>query len=312
MIRIIPGYFIFLSWLMLGPSRPALITLSLIGGSITIAFFLRRSFRRKTVALLGIFGLMFLESMFLVGVTVYFMIHGDPHHLDVNFIQFGYLFRNVSLGINLLGAFAAACAAIFIEFGKSRISLSKAFPQVRFLEAPLHVTEMVRQLATSAGITVPDVCLIDSGAPSAFTVRANRKYSITLSVGLLESLENCEVEACLAHEIAHIKNHDFKVRLLATVAKVAFFAKPLSYLLEPAVYRTREYLADSTAANLIGGPDVLISALSKLEESSNYESALPSSLCVCGLSAKRRLHGIFAKHPDMKDRLKMLKELERE
>lgn len=309
MIRLLPHYFIFLSWLVLGPSRPALMTLSLIGASIAIAFFLRRSFREKTVAFLGILGLMLIESVVLVGVTVHFMLRGEATPIVASSRQFVDLFHNVNFGIDLLGALAAGCAAIFIEFGKSRISLAKAFPQVRFLEAPLEVKEMITRLAAAADIAAPDVCLVDSGVPSASTVRANRRYSVTVSVGLLESLESREVEACLAHEIAHLKNNDFTVRFLATLAKVALFARPLSYLLEPAVYRAREFLADSTAAALVGGPGLLISAFSKLMESSNYDSALPSSTCVCGLSARRGLHRIFAKHPDMKDRLKMLREM---
>jgi len=132
---------------------------------------------------------------------------------------------------------------------------------------------------------------------------------VTVSVGLLESLEKSEVEACLAHEIAHLKNNDFAVRFLATLAKVALFARPLSYFLEPAVYRAREFLADSTAAELVGGPDALISAFSKLNDSSNLESDLPSSACVCGLKGRRRLFGIFDKHPTLEDRLRILREM---
>jgi heat shock protein HtpX len=208
-----------------------------------------------------------------------------------------------------LGVVAAGCVAIFIVFGKSRVSFSKAFPQTRFLEATTEVKEMIARLASAAGIAAPDVCLIDSGVPSAFTVRANRRYLVTVSVGLLESLEESEVEACLAHEIAHLKNNDFAVRFLATLAKVALFARPLSYILEPAVYRAREFLADSTAARLVGGPDALISAFSKLRESSNLESALPNSACVCGLNGRRRLFGIFDKHPALEDRLRILREM---
>jgi heat shock protein HtpX len=219
------------------------------------------------------------------------------------------LFHHVNFWVNILGVVAAGCVAIFIVFGKSRVSFSKAFPQTRFLEATTEVKEMIARLASAAGIAAPDVCLIDSGVPSAFTVRANRRYLVTVSVGLLESLEESEVEACLAHEIAHLKNNDFAVRFLATLAKVALFARPLSYILEPAVYRAREFLADSTAARLVGGPDALISAFSKLRESSNLESALPNSACVCGLNGRRRLFGIFDKHPALEDRLRILREM---
>lgn len=72
-----------------------------------------------------------------------------------------------------------------------------------------------------------------------FTVRANRRYTIAASIGLLESLSEKEVEACLAHEVAHLKNRDFIVRAIATVSKLAVFARPVGYFVEPAVYRAR-------------------------------------------------------------------------
>jgi heat shock protein HtpX len=209
----------------------------------------------------------------------------------------------------LLGAVSAVGAAVFIEFGKSRMSLSKAFPQLTFLEPPTRLKEMVQRLSTEAHISAPDVRLIDSGEPSAFTVRANRKYTVTVSVGLLESLEDCEVEACLAHEIAHLKNHDFTVRFAATLAKVALFAKPLSYVLEPAVYRAREFLADITAVKLVGEPDALISALAKLKESSDFEFAVPGSSCVCNLTGRTGVIRIFDKHPALEARITALWEM---
>lgn len=312
MISLIPRYFVFLSWLMVGPSPAALIVMSLIGSGIVLVLMLRRSFHKQTIALLGIFGLMIADSALLVAATIHFMLNGEPRHLIESSQRFLFdFFHDVNFGVTVLGAFAAGCAAIFIEFGKSRISLSRAFPQIQFLEAPAHLKELVTRLATKAGARVPDVRLIDSGVPTAFTVRANRRYSVTVSVGLLESLEDSEVEACLAHEIAHLKNKDFTVRFLATIAKVALFARPLSYLLEPAVYRAREFLADSTAAKMLGGPDALISAFSKLKESTDFESALPSSTCVCNLSGRNGLLRIFDKHPLLEDRLRVLKDLKR-
>lgn len=309
MIPLFPRYFILLSWLIVGPSKLALPTISLIGAGIALALFLRRSYRERTAALLGIFGLMLLESVFLVGASIHFMLRGEPNDLMESSRRIFELLRNVNFGLSVLGVVAAGCAAFFIEFGKSRISLSKAFPQITFLEAPLGVKEMVTRLAAAAGITVPAVCLIDSGVPSAFTVRGNRRYSVTVSVGLLESLEDSEVEACLAHEIAHLKNNDFTVRFLATLAKVALFARPLSYLLEPAVYRSREFLADLTAAKLVGGPDSLISAFSKLKESNDFDSALPASSCVCNLNSRRGVLRMFDKHPALEDRLRILREM---
>jgi len=161
-----------------------------------------------------------------------------------------------------------------------------------------------------AGVPPPEIWLVDSGVPSAFTVWANRKYSIALSVGLLESLDDREVEACIAHEISHLRNRDFTVRLLATLAKIALFAKPLSYLIEPAIYRAREFLADKTAAQLVGGPDALISALAKLKDSGSCARASPPGLaCVCNLNGGKGLLGILDKQPDLAARIEMLRKV---
>ena len=151
------------------------------------------------------------------------MFGGEPGRSVENSRGFFDLFHYLSISEVLLGAVAAGCAGFFIQFGKSRMSLAKAFPQLTFLEPPVEIKDAITQLARAAHIRVPDVCLVDSGVPSAFTVRASRRYTIALSVGLLESLDGKEVEACLAHEIAHLKNNDFTVRFIATLAKVALF-----------------------------------------------------------------------------------------
>ena len=313
MIPFLPRYLFWLSWIIAGPPHLALPTIGLIGAGILLAFVLRRSFHKRTVTLLAIFGLMFLESALLMGLAFDFMFEKEPFHFierSRGFVNssFPFIIHNMTLGLSLVGALAAVCAGVFIEFGKSRVSLSKAFPQFTFLEAPPTLKEMVTRLAKTAGIAAPDVCLIDSGLPSAFTVRANRRYTVTVSVGLLESLEDNEIASCVAHEIAHLKNNDFRVRYLATLARIALFAKPLSYFLEPAVYRAREFLADDTAAKLLGTPSSLISAFTKLSECES-ETSMPRSTCVCNLSNRRGLLRIFDKHPPLEDRIKVLKDM---
>jgi len=312
MIPYFPRYLIFISWLLVGPSRIALPTIGLTALGITLALFLRRSHSKRTLALLGIFGLMLIESAFVVALALNFAFRGEPNHVLESSRRIFDLFFDLGIGEVLLGAMAAGCAAVFIEFGKSRMSLAKAFPQITFLEPPVEIKDSVTRLARAAHIRVPDVCMVDSGVPSAFTVRANRRYTITLSVGLLESLDGKEVEACLAHEVAHLKNNDFTVRFIATLSKVALFARPLSYLLEPAVYRAREFMADITAANLVGGPEALISALSQLKESSNLDTAISGSSCVCNLTAAGGVCRMFDKHPALEDRLKVLREMKEE
>jgi heat shock protein HtpX len=307
-------YLIFLVSVVIGPSQLAKWTLFLTAVGLTAAFVMKRSFHGRTVVLLGMLGMMFGESLLFVAVSSYVdMLGRAPAHVVRASWDYFSILHALNLGIVLIGGFAAACAGLFIGLKKTRIGMSKMFPQLQFLEpAPVRVRETVERLACLAGVAPPNVSLVDSGVPSAFTVWANRKYSLALSVGLLESLDDGEVEACLAHEISHIKNGDFIVRFLATLAKIALFAKPLSYFIEPAVYRVREFLADRTAAQLIGGPDALISALSKLKDSDSPAVTSPQDLmCVCNLCGGKSMLRILDKQPDLKARIETLREMKR-
>jgi heat shock protein HtpX len=308
MIHGIPTYFFILSWLLIGPPVPPPSAIAFIVGVLVLALALRRSFRYHTIALFGILGIMLLDSLQIAFLGLHVELF-EPHLFHEDVWNFSTLFA-LNLGLSILGAVGAVCAAAYIEFGKSRMSVAQIFPELRFLDAPAQVRGIVSRLARSAKIKPPQVCLLDSGTPSAFTIRSKRSYVLAASVGLLESLDEEEVEACLAHEMSHLKNRDFAFRFVATVAKVALFAKPLSYLIEPAVYRAREFLADRTAAMLIGGPGALISALSKLEESQSV-GVLKSlgSVCMCNLSGRSGIFGMLDKHPDIRARIRALQEM---
>ena len=307
-------YLVFLVSVIIGPSQLAKWSLFVTAVGLTATFALKRSFHGRTIVLLGMLGVMLAESLLFIGVSSYIdMLGRAPAHVARTSWDYFSILHAVNLGVVLIGGFAAACAGLFIGLKKTRIGVSKMFPQLQFLEpAPVHVSETVMRLACLAGVASPNVSLVDSGVPSAFTVWANRKYSVALSVGLLESLDDKEVEACLAHEISHIKNGDFTVRFLATLAKIALFAKPLSYFIEPAVYRAREFLADRTAAQLIGGPDALISALSKLKDSDSLAVTSPQDLMsVCNLGGGKGMLRILHKQPDFTARIETLREMKR-
>jgi heat shock protein HtpX len=311
MIHYVPRFFFVLTWVLIGPAMPHPEVIALIAGGFVLAMALRRSFRYRTIAFLGILAIMVFQGLQPVLNLSFEPLTLHLFHDDI-WGFFSTLFI-LDLGFSIVGALGAVCAAVYIGFGKSRMSVARTFPQFKFFTAPKQIGTVVRNLANSAGIPPPDVCLIDSGSPSAFTIRSKSKYIVAVSIGLLESLDAKEVEACLAHEIAHLKNNDFTWRFLATVAKVALFAKPLSYLLEPAVYRAREFLADRTAAILIGGPTALVSALSKLGESQSYGTTEYSDVvCMCQLNASNGFFKILGKHPDIPARIRALQEMHTE
>lgn len=306
--------FVFLTWILIGPPLPLHLALAFVGFGLLAVLLLRRQFQGKTIALLGMLGVMFVQSWLMVFKGLFHVEAARPHpELDMEMVHemwepVSMLFRFDSR-LAQVGILAAVCVALYIEFGRSRLNMAKAFPALQFFDPPVELERCVKKLAGRAGIESPEIRLVDSGAPSAFTVRVSRKYAIAVSVGLLESFDESEVEACIAHEISHLKNSDFTLRSVATLAKVALFARPLSYLIEPAIYRAREFLADKTAAMLVGGPEALISALSKLHESSVASSAAIQPMFSCCLDGGRSFLRILDKHPDLVSRIRVLREM---
>ena len=300
---------VVLSWLLTGSPLPLSVAIEgvLIIGLMSV---LRYRFYDKTVALIGVMGLMLTQCIVIVFI-IHFQVWQPLSHPNSTLpgaSLFQTLFR-LNFPLAELGAAAAICIGVYIEFGRSRLNLSEAFPNVAFYEPNYDLVQTVKKLAKSAKIECPDLSLVDSGAPSAFTVRTRGKYTIAVSIGLLESFESCEVEACIAHEICHIKNRDFALRSIVTIARVALFTRLLSYFVETAFYRTRELLADRTAALLLGAPGPLISALTKLQNADFVEEPLARST-ICSLDGKKSTFELLSKHPNLSTRIRFLRQLE--
>lgn len=317
MVYLNAGFFVILTWFLIGPSMPLLLTVGFIAVSIMLAILFRRSFHRRTIALLTIQAIMFIQSVQLILSRLHVELLKPPPPAESFLLISRSTWDAVStiFSLNLwfaeLGTIAAAFVVVYLHFGKTRLEISQVFPGTRLIEPSLQLRETIADLASRTNIRCPEVCLIDSGTPLAFTTKTKRKYVIAVSVGLLESFDAREIQACVAHEMAHLKNNDFTIRFLATLAKVALFSKPISYLIEPAIYRAREFQADKTAALSIGGPDALISVLTKLRES-NSLSPIPTTLgsvCACFLDGRSGMLHVFDKHPTLDSRIRLLEEL---
>ena len=172
------------------------------------------------------------------------------------------------------------------------------------------VYDMTRRLCQRAGLPMPKLYLIPSPQPNAFaTGPSPAKGIVAFTAGLLQAMDQREVEGVLAHELAHIKNRDMLTMTIAAtlvgaitwivdmlrwsaffgsmrsrdnenssglelviVIIVGIIASIAAVLIQLAISRTREYAADAEAARLAGTPDGLISALQKLEA---YTTAIP-------------------------------------
>jgi heat shock protein HtpX len=311
-----PGVLAFIAWVLVGPLNiyhapwlPTLILSTLSITALSLAFIVRRSYRFQSIAFLAVLGIMFFESLQSIASWLHIeliepsVVEGEEVRHLLSF------FFTLNVGLAAVGTVAAVCVALSLELRKSHLPLARLFPEMEFETAPPEVTRSVEKLSTTMGVVPPKVTMIDSGNPAAFITRSKREYVLAVSVGLLESLSTKELDACLAHELSHMKNNDFSVRSFATAARVALFAHPLSHLIEPAVYRAREFLADRTAADL-AERGALISALSKLRESQNYVATHRSigTACLFGPVGTNPLFSLFAKHPTLEKRIKALQE----
>ncbi|WP_244786317.1 protease HtpX [Cupriavidus pauculus] len=254
-------------------------------------------------------------------------------------------------GLNLgtLLAFAA-----LMGFGGSFISLlmSKTIAKwstgAQVITHPSTSTELwlvqtVQKLATRAGLPMPEVAIYD-GEPNAFATGASKKSSlVAVSTGLLQSMSHDEVEAVLAHEVAHIANGDMvTLTLIQGVVNtfVIFMARVVGYFVDSwlrrndeessgpgigymitvvvceivfgilasiivaAFSRHREYRADAGAAGLMGTPTPMVAALRRL--GGLDADGLPQNMQAMGISGGKSWLALFSSHPPIESRIAAL------
>ena len=313
----LPGAVMFAAFLLIGPfgirhAADSLVLLGFMASALAVALFSNRSFHKQSIALMSVLALLFYESLQSITSWLRAELMEAPILGERETLHAVSLFFTINVGLAVIGAAAAVIVAVSFEVRKTCLPLAGLFPELKFLTAPTELTRSVAEVSSVAGIAPPNVSLIDSGNPAAFITRSRHGFELAVSVGLLESLSQDELQACIAHEISHVKNNDFAVRSFATAARVALFAHPLSHLIEPALYRTREFLADKKAVQVIGGRESLISALTKIRESQDYLPSQPESIataCLFNPASKNRFVRLFHKHPSLDARINALREM---
>jgi heat shock protein HtpX len=204
----------------------------------------------------------------------------------------------------------------------------------------------VRELSSRAGIPAPKLYLIPSEQPNAFATGRNPSRSVVaVTQGLLERMPPAQVRAVLAHELAHIRNRDVLVSsvaamiagaisAIATLLQLSFLfgggddedngplgligalatlvlAPVAALLLQLAVSRQREYLADATAARLLGGGRPLAEALESLERGTQAAPVAVNpafaSLYIANPLPRAGLATLFSTHPPIPERIRRLR-----
>jgi len=239
----------------------------------------------------------------------------NPYHAVCNQISpESVRFICTSLVTLAFASFGSAVSLGMINYylgDKIAIHLFHAKPFSQNEAKELH--ETLNCLSRKAGMKPPKLYLIERSTPIIFAVGKRNAPTIIFSLGLLETLSSKELKASLAHEISHIKNNDGLIRTLASSLKLATPLNLLGYLIAPAIYREREFLADEGSVTLTNEPSALISALIKISEACDVELKGGFSYRLAmGFFLEGPARGrIFSKHPPLEERLNRLVQLEK-
>ncbi|MFW8590614.1 protease HtpX [Glaciecola sp. 2405UD65-10] len=270
--------------------------------------------------------------------------------LSITFSLFGIqglLAENgVDLNLNALMIYSAV-----IGFSGAFISLliskwmAKRSMRVHVIENPENSTETwllntVQRLAQQSKIGMPEVGIFQSHSPNAFATGWNRNNAlVAVSTGLIEAMNKDEVEAVLAHEVAHVANGDMiTMTLLQGVMNtfVVFLSRVIGHTVDRVVFkverghgpafwivsfiaeivlgilamtitmwfsRYREFRADAGAAKLVG-KHKMRSALMRLNAQKGTPD-MPDEMAAFAINAGK-IHKLFASHPPLEDRIKAL------
>jgi heat shock protein HtpX len=278
---------------------------------------------RKTWALMTVF------LMVVVGLGFLFsQVYGDPTIL--------YFFVIFAIAMNITSYWFS---------DKIVVSLAGAKPADP--KKDLELIRIVENLVITAGLPMPKVYIVSDPAPNAFATGRDPKHSVVaVTTGLLEILEKNELEGVIAHELSHIGNRDMLVstvavvlvgfisivsdmflrmgmwgsrrdddnkagNILMIVAIVAAILAPIAgMLLQLAISRKREYLADASGALLTRYPEGLANALRKIGGHSapmRKQSTAIAHLYLADPKGKTsRLARLFMTHPPMESRINAL------
>ncbi len=250
------------------------------------------------------------------------------------------------------GLIIALALSILMNFGSYFFSDKIVLKMYKAREAKISeypkLHQMIEDIARSAEIPKPRVFIIPTENLNAFATGRSEKHAVVACTqGILKVLSEDELRGVVAHELAHIKNKDMLITTIAaTIAGViAFIASMarwgaifggfgrnddgggliellalailtpiIALILQLAISRSREYLADKTGAEFINDPNSLADALLKLESGNKTRplkrgSPTTSSLFIVNPFTKKGLASLFSTHPPLSSRVGRLRKM---
>ena len=253
-----------------------------------------------------------------------------------------YFYGNTSITYWVIGG--AALYAIIQYFAASALAVAMTgAEEIQKSDNP-RLYRVVENLSITLGMQMPKVYIINDSAPNAFATGRDPQHAIVAATtGLLDIMDDRELSAVMAHEMGHVKNYDIRVSMIAfglvsaigilsdVVMRMIFFSdnrnsNPIvlvvgvvvvilapiaAIIVQTAVSRQREYLADASGALTTRDSDGMASALEKLlqygkpmqKQSSSTAQLFISNPLKPGFFAK-----LFSSHPPLEDRIKRLRD----
>ena len=270
--------------------------------------------------------------------------------LTVIFVFIGYSFGGTT---GMLIAFLMAGGMNFYAYYYSDQQVLKHYDATPLEDIRHPVYRITQKLTQKAGLPMPKVYLIPDHTPNAFaTGRAHEHAAVAVTMGLYEMLNEKELEGVIAHELSHIKHYDILIGTIAAVfaGAIAMIANMMQFgamfnnsndkqssnpimmivmaillplaasIIQMAMSRRREFIADEGAARMTGNPAGLQSALVKLEnyarsghEIHNATEQTAHMFIINPFSGLKSSFGsLFRTHPTTQDRISRLEELKKE
>jgi heat shock protein HtpX len=246
-----------------------------------------------------------------------------------------------------IGLGIATCTNAFAYFFSDKIALASSGAKPVTREQLPRLYAVMERLAAKANIPVPKLYVVPDEAPNAFATGRNPRHaSVAVTQGLLELMNDEELEGVIAHELSHVRNYDILISSIAAtlagaitwiahwgpwlgggddeererggviVSLVLMILAPLAaMLLNLALSRQREYAADATGARMVGNQYGLMSALQKL---GTYNQRIPTTaippstaaLCIVKpMFGSGSLSSLFSTHPPLEKRIEALREM---
>jgi len=243
--------------------------------------------------------------------------------------------------------------SLFSYFAGDKVALATAGAKPLVKEENPYVYNLVENLCITAGLILPKIYIINDPNINAFaTGRDPRNASIAITSGAIEKLEKIELEGVIAHELSHVKNYDIRLMMIIIVLVgiialisdwllrgffwrrgnnrerndlsivllivgiiLAILSPIIAQIIQLAVSRKREFLADADGALLTRYPEGLASALQKIE----IENKLPlihannatAHLYIANPfgQSKKFLSNLFSTHPPLEERITALRQM---